>query len=1106
MLSFFAQAKLKDLPVAAQQSPFVFTENVGQLKTPAGKAKTDIDYILHTKGLDIFIGKGTLSYQWANTQHKNITTYRMDVALLQCNTNTHAASEEIQPYYENYFLPGQDNAITARTCKRIVYKDIYPGIDWALYISPSNTLEYDFIVHQTGHADDIRIQYNGATKLALKHGTLHAQTPFGTISEQSPYTYNAVSKQKISSSFRLRNNVLSFNVARHSGNFIIDPILKWGTYYGGNDDETFNAMITDKAGDLYIAGYAGSKGNIATGGSFKDTLMGKLDALLVKFTSTGQRLWSTYYGGADTDAFTALACDKYGDIYAAGYTKSQEDIATTKGYIKQLGKKITDTTGIDNFLVKFNASGQRIWSTYYGGDTTEARICAVVCDTEANVYLAGGTNSTNRITTAVAWRNTFINYYKNTQLFNNTEQNGYIAKFDSAGHIMWGTYYGMNGTAFTHMLCDKQNNIYASGFTMQDDSSCGPGLPDDSLSIASTDAYMKAVPVTYGGFITKFDPNGNRLWGTFYTQVSAMLLDDSNHLYVTGRGTSLTRFNATDGSFNWAAPNIPSAPSPTGMAFANGYIIMAGTAYNRAEAAPGNYQDLMSGGVDGYISMYDTAGRRMGATLYGGELDDYINAIVATDSGDVIVAGQTRSNEKISTAGSHQETYSNGQSQFRPDGIIARFRPDDTSLRCYVPKKPYCPGDTMMVSIITSAKFDADNVFTIELRSPDIKWFDTTRASLHASGSCTIPLVIPINQTPCTTCGIILYSSAPATKTIDGPSDINIVQGPYKPKQVSSGPSCLDTPITIRVDSCYFNSYFYWEGPNNYYKSSFSPYKVLDTPYVPGTYIVTAHNGNCTTKDTIEIVAYPRTKIFHISANTSNVLCAGDSLRLTTSDTFVSGLKYYWSGPDNFADTNLNIALKTAGTRSAGLYKVKSNMPGCGADSTYVTVYDYPPIPDMTSNSPVFTGDALELYAVNEVSQLHYTWTGPNGFYSTAQFPVIPQVTPAAAGIYTVTAEQYNCSTSSGIDVTVIDKNTAIKLYPNPCKGILHFDIHTAIDQEIPITISDAVGRKVYQDITATSGKALFKTITLSHLATGQYYFHAEADGKHIDKTFMLNR
>jgi hypothetical protein len=71
------------------------------------------------------------------------------------------------------------------------------------------------------------------------------------------------------------------------------------------------------------------------------------------------------------------------------------------------------------------------------------------------------------------------------------------------------------------------------------------------------------------------------------------------------------------------------------------------------------------------------------------------------------------------------------------------------------------------------------------------------------------------------------------------------------------------------------------------------------------------------------------------------------------------------------------------------------------------------------SNSPVCEGETLSLYA-SATGATSYSWTGPNGFYSTQQNPIINNSTPSQSGTYNVTAYFGSTgNTSAQIEVTV---------------------------------------------------------------------------------------
>jgi hypothetical protein len=79
-----------------------------------------------------------------------------------------------------------------------------------------------------------------------------------------------------------------------------------------------------------------------------------------------------------------------------------------------------------------------------------------------------------------------------------------------------------------------------------------------------------------------------------------------------------------------------------------------------------------------------------------------------------------------------------------------------------------------------------------------------------------------------------------------------------------------------------------------------------------------------------------------------------------------------------------------------------------------------PQTPAITSNAPVCAGDTLKLFAT-AIPNANYLWTGPNGFSSSLQNPVIPSATAAATGAYQVTATINNCSSSPGVATLIVN-------------------------------------------------------------------------------------
>ncbi|HLG02912.1 MAG TPA: SBBP repeat-containing protein, partial [Bacteroidia bacterium] len=167
----------------------------------------------------------------------------------------------------------------------------------------------------------------------------------------------------------------------------------WATYYGGPGDEMVLfagdiGVATDSGNNVYLAGLTNSTTGIAANG-YQNTIGGNYDAFLVKFESSGGRLWATYYGGTADDKAYQVATRPGNDVLICGRTGSNTNIAAGGFYNNYGGNN-------DAFLVKFNTNGLRQCGTYYGGSGIDD--CnSIAVDAYGNVYLAGGTENTASI-------------------------------------------------------------------------------------------------------------------------------------------------------------------------------------------------------------------------------------------------------------------------------------------------------------------------------------------------------------------------------------------------------------------------------------------------------------------------------------------------------------------------------------------------------------------------------------------------------------------------------------------------------------------------------------------------------------------------------------
>jgi uncharacterized protein (TIGR02145 family) len=357
---------------------------------------------------------------------------------------------------------------------------------------------------------------------------------------------------------------------------------QWGTYYGGSASDNALACAVDYNNNIIFAGWTSSSDNIASPGAHQTLLHGIQDAMVVKFTPGGQRIWGTYYGGNEVDpwseGFDACMVDTNGNIYCSGNTSSPDYIASPGAHQSNLGGMA------DKFLVKFSENGVRLWGTYYGGNGLELDGgCAV--SKNGFVYLSGTTTSSNNISTPGSFLPDFSGNTK-----------GFLACFTLDGTRQWGTYFGGEGDdSNTGCAVDTGSNVYIYGQT------------GSLTNIATPGAFQETLLGSGSGHLNKFNSNGQRVWGTYY-----------------GANISVIFKAAVDDSAN---------------------VIICGHTNNQNSVitSPGAYQPLYRGGYDHFLGKFNGSGQRFWGTYYGGTGWEDLASCAVDQNDNIYMSGNTLS-------------------------------------------------------------------------------------------------------------------------------------------------------------------------------------------------------------------------------------------------------------------------------------------------------------------------------------------------------------------------------------------------------------------------------------------------------------------------------
>lgn len=227
------------------------------------------------------------------------------------------------------------------------------------------------------------------------------------------------------------------------------------------------------------------------------------------------------------------------------------------------------------------------------------------------------------------------------------------------------------------------------------------------------------------------------------------------------------------------------------------------------------------------------------------------------------------------------------------------------------------------------------------------------------------------------------------------------------------GPICLTaSPVQLIAE----NMGGTWSGPGVSSSGMFNP----ATAGI-GTHTINYSLGQapCNSASTTQISVVSDAVSGTASSTVSSICGSGDvPLTLTGS----SGLIQWQSAASsNGPWTAINGATSATYTASNVSTSTcyRAQITGCGApifsNSVCVTI-TAGATPTVSNTGPYCVGETVQLNAsVGDA----YSWTGPGGFSSTSQNPIIPNATAAMSGPYTVSVTANGCSGSNSTNVVV---------------------------------------------------------------------------------------
>jgi hypothetical protein len=261
-----------------ESKSFAFTENKGQVHDQFDKTRHDILFSTEVHGMTAHLRADGLSYQFSKVDafkeekdpkfNFKISTpalmsyYRLDVSWPGANKNVTIAGDDILPGQLNYYLSSCSAGVTGvREFRKIIYKDLYPGIHLQYY-EKDGLLKYDYLLAAGADHTQIKIHIDGAQAIDVSAaGSLIIKTPLGNIEENAPLVMQE--GRVLRSHWTINNNEIGIFIGDVDKNkpLIIDPPVRaWGTYYGGGADDRGYCVTSDASGNSFLCGETQSAG------------------------------------------------------------------------------------------------------------------------------------------------------------------------------------------------------------------------------------------------------------------------------------------------------------------------------------------------------------------------------------------------------------------------------------------------------------------------------------------------------------------------------------------------------------------------------------------------------------------------------------------------------------------------------------------------------------------------------------------------------------------------------------------------------------------------------------------------------------------------------
>ncbi len=461
----------------------------------------------------------------------------------------------------------------------------------------------------------------------------------------------------------------------------VDWPFGFSTYLGGIYGDEGDGIGVGDDGSVYVGG-------TTTSLVFPepDQAAHGVDVFLAKFLPDGSDLvYAIHFNPPSSapDYGYALAVDGAGNAYLGGTTDSADFDVTPGAYDTSYGG------GTDGFLLKVDADGSLVYSTFLGGSDFDA-VLGVAIDGSGRAYVAGST-----------WSNDFIG----TVIGPAANRSTFVARLNADGsNLERGVIMGGSGQdEATDLALDGDGLAYITGWSTSANLPTTPGSFSPDPNGGTWDAFVFKVDLNASSVVY-----GTYLGGGEEDRGAGIAVNSGGNVFVTGMSRSddfPTSVSGYDTTLGGGVCDFAPCPDAFGVRLnAAGSALVYGTfiggwgddqgtdialdSQNRvvitgktqAEDFPvaGNgYDSSLDGLRDAFLAQLNSGGQTLlyGTYMGGGNIDEG-QGVTIDAQGLVYLTGRTDSDDFPTTVGAYDTTHNS----IEMDAIVVKMTLTDAPL------------------------------------------------------------------------------------------------------------------------------------------------------------------------------------------------------------------------------------------------------------------------------------------------------------------------------------------------------------------------------------------------------------------------------------------